>query len=110
MYLNFTFLLIVHLACLAVDRLNAVAWPQCGEFVFPKDDTVLSADEKQFRRKLPSLFESYDCGNATGIERTLKSLEKFKVPLTTEQRNLENQKLAPALDIVSVSVSIIVAT
>lgn len=101
MYQIFAFLSIVYLSCLFKGRLNVVAWPQCGEFVFPTDDTNLSADEKQFKRKLPTLFESYDCGNASGIDQTLKSLEKFKAPPTLEEINLEEQTLAPSLEIVS---------
>lgn len=80
---------------------NAIAWPECGEFVFPKDDINLSAKEKQFRRKLPTLFDSYDGGNTTGIENTLKSLEKFNVPFATERKNLAKQTLSPTQDIVS---------
>lgn len=99
-------ILIYHL-CLTIltidnrSAVDAIAWPECGEFVFPKDDINLSAEEKQFRRKLPTLFDSYDSGNATGIENTLKSLEKFDVPFVTERKKLAKQTLSPMLDIVS---------
>lgn len=102
MYSNQTFLSVVYLICLSIGKLNAVAWPQCGEFVFPRDDINLTAGEKQFRRKLPCLFESYDRGNATGVEKTLQSLEKFKVPLTSDRKNVEKQMLSPSLEIVSI--------
>lgn len=93
--------LIAYFLALSIDIVNAVEWPQCGEFVFPMDDTNLSAEEKQFRRKLPSLFDSYDCGNATEIERTLKSLEKYKTSLATDKNCFERQTLSPSLEIVS---------
>lgn len=92
------------LTFLSIDNksiVNAIAWPECGEFVFPKDDINLSAEEKQFRRKLPTLFDSYDGGNTTGIENTLKSLETFNVPFATERKKLAKQTLSPILDIVS---------
>lgn len=97
MWLKILLFLIVYIS---IDIVNGVAWPQCGEFVFPKDDTNLSIEEKQFRRKLPTLFDSYDCGNAFDVEKTLKSLEKFK-NLTSEKKCLETQTLSPSLEIVS---------
>lgn len=94
--------LYVTFATIANDRVNAIAWPECGEFVLPKDDDIdLSAEEKQFRRKLPTLFDSFDGGNATGIENTLKSLKKFHVPHASERKYLAKQTLSPTLDIVS---------
>lgn len=100
MWLKILLFLIVYISVLSIDIVNGVTWPQCGEFVFPKDDTNLSIEEKQFRRKLPTLFESYDCGNAFDVEQTLKSLEKFK-NLTSEKKCLETQTLSPSLEIVS---------
>lgn len=100
---NIKFLSIIYLTCISVNRLNALKWPQCGEFIFPRDDINLSTDEKQFRQKLPYLFDSYDHGNVTGIENTLKSLEKFKVPLTSEQKYAEKHMLSPSLEIVSIN-------
>lgn len=111
MFRNVTIrLILIYCLCLtflSIDNkssVNAIAWPECGEFVFPKDDINLSAEEKQFRRKLPTLFDSYDCGNTTDIESTLKSLEKFNVPFVAERKKqLAKQTLSPILDIVSVS-------
>lgn len=100
MWLKVFIFLITYISISSIDTVNAVKWPQCGEFVFPKDDTNLSIEEKQFRRKLPTLFESYDCGNTFDVEKTLKSLEKFK-NLTSEEKCLETQTLSPSLEIVS---------
>lgn len=90
---------------LSIDIANGVAWPQCGEFIFPKEDTDnnLSIEEKQFKRKLPTLFESYDCGIAVDVEKTLKSLEKFKnlTSPSSEKKCSETQTLSPSLEIVS---------
>lgn len=101
-------LILINYVCLTIlsidddkSTANAIAWPECGEFVFPKDDINLSAEEKQFRRKLPTLFDSYDGGNTTGIESALKSLEKFNVPFATERKKLAKQTLSPILEIVS---------
>lgn len=101
MWLKILLLLIAFLANLTIDTAATLAWPQCGEFVFPKDDIYLSAEEQQFKRKLPTLFDSFDRGNASGFEKTLKSLDTFKGPLTTEIRSVEKQTLSPALEIVS---------
>lgn len=109
MFRNVTLrLILIYYLCLTILSIddnkwtaNAIAWPECGEFVFPKDDINLSAEEEQFRRKLPTLFDSYDGGNTTGIENTLKSLEKFDVPFATERKRLAKQTLSPILEIVS---------
>lgn len=102
MWLKVSVCLIAYLSAVSIDTVNAVAWPQCGEFVFPMDDTNLTAEEKQFRRKLPSLFESYDCGNASDVEKTLKSLEKYRASLTpTDKKCFEKQTLSPSQEIVS---------
>lgn len=106
MFRNVTLRLVLiyfHVTFLSIDNtaVNAIAWPECGEFVFPKDDINLTAEEKQFRRKLPNLFDSYDSGNTTGIESTLKSLEKFNVPFASERKKLAKQTLSSTLDIVS---------
>lgn len=95
--LVFTYL---YVTLIPVDNtVDAISWPECGEFVLPKDDDInLSAEEQQFRRKLPTLFDSYDSGNATGIENTLKSLKKFDMP--SERKHLAKQTLSPTLDIV----------
>lgn len=101
MWLTVSVCLIAYLLTSSIDIVSAVEWPQCGEFVFPMDETNLSAEEKQFRRKLPTLFESYDCGNETEIERTLKSLDKYKISLTSDKNCLEKQTLSPSQEIVS---------
>lgn len=105
MWLKVFLFLILYISTLSIDIANGVAWPQCGEFVFPKDDTdnKLSIEEKQFKRKLPTLFESYDCGNALDVEKTLKSLEKFKnlTSPSSEKKCSETQTLSPSLEIVS---------
>lgn len=102
MYLRITFVLCVYLSCLSIDTANALEWPKCGEFVFPEENTNLSAEEKQFRRKLPSLFKSFDSGNYSDIEITLRSLEQFQSLQTSDIEYLERQKLSPSLEIVSV--------
>lgn len=81
-----------------MDIANGVAWPQCGEFVFPKDDYNLSIEEKQFKRKLPTLFESYDYGSALDI-----SLENLQNPTSpsSEKKCSETQTLSPSLELVS---------
>lgn len=107
MWFTVSVCVIAYLLAVSIDIVSAVKWPQCGEFVFPMDDTNLSAEEKQFRRKLPSLFESYDCGNASELERTLKSLEKYKTSLTSDKNCFAKQTLAPSHEIVSMFESII---
>lgn len=102
MWLKVSVCLIACLLAQSIGTVNAVGWPQCGEFIFPMDDTNLSAEEKQFKQNLPSLFELYDCGNATDVERALKSLEKFKTSLTpTDKKCFEKQTLSPSQEIVS---------
>lgn len=95
------FVIVCQSSSVFIDPINALGWPECGEFVFPNDDTNLSAEEKQFRRKLPNLFDSFESGNFSGIENTLKSLEAFRTPLTSDKANLERQTLSPVLEIVS---------
>lgn len=101
MFRNVTLRLVVIYLYLTLLSIDAIAWPECGEFVLPKDDIYLSAEEKQFRRKLPILFDSYDGDNATGIENALKSLGKFDVPYASERKTLAKQTLSPTQDIVS---------
>lgn len=105
MWLKAFLFLIVYISTLSIGIANGVVWPQCAEFVFPKDDTDnnLSIEEKQFKRKLPTLFESYDCGDALDVEKTLKSLEKFKnlTSPSSVKKCAETQTLSPSLEIVS---------
>lgn len=101
MYLQITLVLTVFLSILSIDIVNALNFPQCGEFVFPQEDTKLSTEEIQFKQTLPFLFESFDSGNYSGIERYLKSLEKYRNPLAYDNKNLEQQRLPPLLEIVS---------
>lgn len=64
----------------------ANAWPQCAEFRFRNNDSDLNTEEKRFKQRIPKLFESYDCGNYSGVERTLKSLESLRVTDESFQR------------------------
>lgn len=91
-----------YLKFLSIDnKVDALTWPKCGEFVFPADDINLSAEERQFRRKLPALFEPFDKSNSTDIENTLRTLKKFNVSFASERKNLAKQTLSPTIDIVS---------
>lgn len=101
MWLKVLVFVIVYLSFISIDIINAVTWPQCAEFVFQKYDTNLSREEKQFKQKLPSLFESYDCGNVSDVEKTLKSLEKYKISFTQHEKCMEKQILSPSQEIVS---------
>lgn len=102
MCVKIKFLLIVCLLNFSIDNLNALGWPECGEFVFPKDEINLSTEEKQFKQKLPPLFESYDCGNASSFQTALKSLGKFKLPFTSDKKSPERQTISASLEIVSI--------
>lgn len=102
MWLKFLIFLKVFISFLSIDLVIAIKWPKCGEFVIRKDDYNLSAEEKQFKQNLPLLFESFDCGNVTNVENTLKSLEKFKVSFTSDKKCLEKQTLSPSQEIVSI--------
>lgn len=62
------------------------AWPQCAEFRFGNTDNDLNTDEMQLKGRIPKLFESYDCGNYSGVERTLKSLQSLRLPSKTYER------------------------
>lgn len=96
------FLLIVFILLHSIDKkVNALMWPQCGEFIFPKEDTNLTIEEKQFKQNLPTLFESYDCGDVSDVDKTIKSLGKFR-NLTSHRECLEQQIISPSLEIVSI--------
>lgn len=64
----------------------ATAWPQCAEFRFRNNDINLNTEEKRFKQRIPTLFESYENGNYSGVERTLKSLESLRMADETFQR------------------------
>lgn len=66
-----------------------IGWPQCAEFRFQSTDTdkSLNSMEKEFKQRIPKLFDSYDVGNYSGVERTLHSLQPLKQPtIQTFQR------------------------
>lgn len=99
------------------SKVNAITWPECGEFAHPSDDINLSTEEEQFRRKLPILFDSFDGNSTTSIENTVKTVETFDVPFaSSERKTLAKQTLSPTLDVVSMkygekkTVSIVVIT
>lgn len=77
--------MILILVPLTTERL-VNAWPQCAEFRFRNNDSNLNTDEKRFKQRIPTLFESYDSGNYSGVERTLKLLESLRVADETFQR------------------------
>lgn len=77
--------MILILVPLTTERI-ANAWPKCAEFRSRNDDSDLNTEEERFKQRIPKLFESYDCGNYSGVERTLKSLEPLRVTDKTFQR------------------------
>lgn len=59
----------------------ATEWPKCAEFRFKYDTTIMRSDELQFKQNLPTLFDSYDDGNLTSVENTLKTLQQQRIQL-----------------------------
>lgn len=76
----------IHIILILTTERVASAWPQCAEFRFRNNESNLNTEEKRFKQWIPKLFESYDCGNFSGVERTLKSLESLRVAEETFPR------------------------
>lgn len=62
------------LQVIQLNSLFAIDLPECAEFREQQSALKECCEDMPFRQSLPMLFETYDSGNMTKIDNTLRSL------------------------------------